>query len=318
MSPPTVSVILSVYNGERYLNESIDSVLNQQFGDFEFLIYDAGSTDNTAAIVESKKDTRIKFLRSTENQGLSLILNKLIATAKGKYIRLWSCDDIMKPHCLATEINFYKHNPELGFCYSNCDTIDERGRFIPPTEIDETPTIISPQLATQLMFYWGCLPASISAAMINKEVLEKTGGFDTSLFPSTDFDLWVRIAEKYSIGFIKQPLIILRYHRAQLSKSKKITLVIMKENRQIYERLLKRMPAELISYAREYHRRYVYVQYFHNLVSNFLRGHKDTALKIFAELRKYDRVLIIFWFWLFTLGGKRLNPHPKIKESADL
>jgi len=317
MSLPQVSVIMSVYNGERYLEESIDSVLNQQFGDFEFLIYDDGSRDNTAEIVNSKKDTRIKFLRSEVNQGLFPALNKLIAAAKGKYIRLWSYDDVMKPHCLATEIEFYEHNPQLGFCYCNRDEIDGQGRLMPPVETDATPAIVLPLLATQLMFYWGCLPGNISVVMIKKETLQEMGGFDSNFYQTADFDLWVRISEKYSIGCIREPLVLIRCHSEQFSRWKKMILVIMKENRQIYERLLKRMPPELISYARQYHRRYVYVQYFQCMVSNFLRGRLDTAAEIFLELRKYDRLFILFWFWLFTLGGRRrLNPDPKIKESA--
>lgn len=316
MSLPQVSVIMSVYNGERYLEESIDSVLNQQFGDFEFLIYDDGSTDNTARIVESKNDARIKFSRSSTNQGLFAALNKLIAQANGKYIRLWSYDDIMKPHCLATEIEFLEHHPELGFCYCFCDDIDEQNRFIPPTATDETPTLISPQLAVQLMFYWGCLPGNISTVTIKKKTIEEIGGFNNNFCQSADFDLWVRISEKYPIGRIREPLILLRRHRAQFSKWRKMILVIMRENCRIYKRLLERMPPELIPYARDYHRRYVYVQYFHCLVSNFCRGHLDTAIDIFAELRTYDNIIVLFLLWLFTLNNRIFSTRPKFKESA--
>ncbi len=319
MNPAQVSIIMSVYNGQRYIEESIDSVLNQQFGDFEFLIYDDGSTDNTAAIVGSKKDARIKFLRSEVNQGLFPALNKLITQAKGKYIRLWSHDDIMKPHCLATEIEFYEHNPQLGFCYTTHDSIDEQSKLLPPPEMDETPAIVSPLLATQLLFYWGCLPGNISTVMIKKETLLETGGFDSNFYQTADFDLWVRISEKYSIGCIREPLVLIRRHSGQFSRWKKMIPVIMREHRQIYERLLKRMPPELISYARQYHCRYVYVQYFQCLLNHFFRGDLGTAREILTQLRKYDHIFVIFWFWLCALGGRRrLNPYPKIKESADL
>jgi glycosyltransferase involved in cell wall biosynthesis len=314
MNPPQVSVVMSVYNGQRYLQDSLDSVLGQTFSDFEFLIYDDGSTDNTAEIIESRKDTRIRFFRAGTNQGLFPVLKKLIPEAKGKYIRLWSYDDIMKPNCLAAEVEFYERYPQVGFCYCGREDIDEEDRVIASHKKDATPSILSPQFATQLMFYWGSLPGNISTVIIKKETLEKVGGFNENLCQSADFDLWVRISEKYPVGFIAQPLILLRRHRAQFSRWKNMLLVNMKENRQIYETLIKRMPPELSAYAREYHRRCVYVQYFHYMVSSIARGHLDIAAGIFRELRRYERIPVLFWLWLSTLGGRIRRMQPKFIE----
>ena len=318
MNPPLVSVIMSVYNGQRYLEESLDSVLKQEFSDFEFLIFDDGSTDNTASIVQSKNDPRIKFFRAEQNQGLFPALNKLIAQAKGKYIRLWSYDDIMKPNCLASMVYFYEQNPQVGFCYCTRQPIDESGRIIPYHKEYKMPAIISPQIAAQIMFYYGSIAGNISTVMIKKEVLGEMQGFQDQLCQSADFDMWVRISEKYPIGFINERLIFLRNHSQQFSKWDNMILVTMKENRQIFERLLKRMPAELTFFARKYRRYCIYTQYFHYIVSSLARGRLKTAAGIFTELRKYDNIFLLFWLWLFTLGGRKFTPRPKFKQSFQI
>jgi len=311
---PTVSVIMSVYNGRRYLEESIDSVLKQQFGDFEFLIHDDGSTDNTAEIVQAKKDARIKFSRAEQNQGLFPILNKLIAQANGKYIRLWSYDDIMKPHCLAAMVEFYERRPEAGFCYCARDSIDASGKITPCEREEKTPTIISPEIAAQIMLYYGCIAGNISTVMIKKAILDEMQGFRDQLCQSADFDMWVRITEKYPIGFIRQPLIFLRTHPAQFSRWNKAILDMMKQNYPIYETLLKRMPAELTSYARQYLNRRLYVQYFRYMISSIAKGQLSTASAIFGELRKQKKTFYLFWLWLATLGGRIFMPRPKFND----
>lgn len=311
---PLVSVIMSVYNGQRYLEESIDSVLKQQFGDFEFLIYDDGSTDNTSGIVESKKDARIKFFRAGSNQGLFPVLNKLIAQSKGKYIRLWSYDDIMKPPCLAAMVEFYEQHPEIGFCYCARDSIDASGKITPCERDEKTPTVISPEIATQIMLYFGCIAGNISTAMIKKATLDEMQGFRDQLSQSADFDMWVRVSEKYPIGFIREPLIFLRSHPAQFSRWNKAVVDTMKGNYPIYETLLKRMPPELTSYARKYLNRRLYVQYFHYMISNLAKGQFSNACAILGELRKHKNIFSLFWLWLTTFGGRAFMPRPKFKD----
>ena len=113
---PLVSVIMPVYNGEKYLAEAIDSILVQTFTDFELLIVDDGSQDNSAEIIRSyeKRDSRIRFFQLERNVGSAAARNRGIASASGAYIALMDCDDVSLPKRLQKQVDFLQANPEIG------------------------------------------------------------------------------------------------------------------------------------------------------------------------------------------------------------
>ena len=118
---PKISVIMSVFNSEKYLKEAVDSILEQTFTDFEFIITDDCSTDSSLAILEeyAKKDNRIILLKNSENIGLTKNLNKMIDIAKGKYIARMDADDISLPKRFQIQYNFMEENSDIGVCGSN-------------------------------------------------------------------------------------------------------------------------------------------------------------------------------------------------------
>ena len=120
-----VTVLMPVYNGERYLREAIDSILDQSFRDFEFLILDDGSTDGTADIIRSYRDERIRFLANPERLRLSGALNRGMAEARGSFIARMDADDIARPHRLARQLAFLRRNPEVGIC-GTCSRSSDR------------------------------------------------------------------------------------------------------------------------------------------------------------------------------------------------
>ncbi len=124
-----ISVLMSVYNAEKYINETIKSVLNQSFTDFEFIIIDDGSTDGTKTIINQFKDDRIRYFYFS-NSGLAAALNKGLQRATGKYIARIDADDICYPNRLEVQYNFMEANPEYVLCGSSIDVIDEHGNFI--------------------------------------------------------------------------------------------------------------------------------------------------------------------------------------------
>src|SRR5262249_51144628 len=117
VSLPTISIVLPLYNGERHVAEAIQSVLSQTFGDFELLVCDDGSSDATASIAATFDDPRIRRMANARNLGLFPTLNRLVAEARGRYVRFWSQDDRMKPDCLAVEMAFWRAHPNLGLTY---------------------------------------------------------------------------------------------------------------------------------------------------------------------------------------------------------
>jgi glycosyltransferase involved in cell wall biosynthesis len=127
-SYPKVSVVMSVYNGEKYLCEAIDSILNQTFENFEFLIVNDGSTDRTLEILQSYRDPRIKVINNERNIGLTASLNKGLKIAKGEYVARMDADDVSFPHRLEQQKAFLDRNPRVAMVGSWAEVIDESGK----------------------------------------------------------------------------------------------------------------------------------------------------------------------------------------------
>lgn len=311
MQNPKISIVLPFWSGERYLNESIDSVLAQEYTDYEFLICDDASPDNSIRIVESKQDARIRFFKNNTNQGMFKTLNMLIRQSRAEFIRLWTHDDIMKPHCLKEEIEFYKNHPEIGFCYCACDIINEKGIVVMNAPEDKSPDIIPPELAAQIMFYHGTIAANFSTAMIKRDVLDYVGLFRGDMRVAGDFEMWVRISKKYPIGFIRQPLIYLRSHRGQFSYRKGMGVVFIREDQEIIPALIERLPPEIIPYAKVYSRWQQYTQYAHSMIRCFLSGDFKTGLNTYREIRKLDNPFLAIGLWLLTMNGRFFKKKPR-------
>src|SRR5882672_11542755 len=122
---PLVSVIMTVYNTEKYLTEAVNSILNQSLKDFEFIIIDDGSTDGSAQLLDSFLDPRIRIFKSSENLGLIVQSNKALGLARGKYIARMDSDDISLPTRLATQVAFLESHLEIGLCGTFLAYFDE-------------------------------------------------------------------------------------------------------------------------------------------------------------------------------------------------
>ncbi len=127
---PKVSVIMSVYNGDKYLREAIESILNQTFTDFEFIIVNDGSTDNSLEIIESYDDERIKTINNKKNIGLTKSLNKALKFAKGKYIARQDADDVSLPNRFEKQVEYLDSHPEVALVGTSVYLIDENGKII--------------------------------------------------------------------------------------------------------------------------------------------------------------------------------------------
>jgi len=130
MVEPKVTVLMPVYNGERYLNEAVDSILGQTFTDFEFLIIDDASTDKTPEILRSYDDPRIRVVTNEENLGLSKSLNKGLALARGEFIARMDADDVSYPYRLQVQHEFMTQHPGAGVIGSWAEYIDRKGEIV--------------------------------------------------------------------------------------------------------------------------------------------------------------------------------------------
>lgn len=235
-----IAVILPVYNGGVLLKKAITSVLEQDEHDFEFLICDDCSTDDSVELIKElvKADLRVKVYQNEQNLGLFKTLNKLMHLTIAPIIHLWSQDDVMKPNCLGTTLQFHHQYPEIGMSYSGRDLIDENGDLISTYPDDETPTIINKELYAKISSYWGCMAGNIANVTLNKSAFLQVGDFNEEMKVSGDFEYWTRIADNYPIGFNKTANIFLRIHPAQLSHQYSSIAHRIKEDIAIMQMLL--------------------------------------------------------------------------------
>ena len=198
MTEALVSVVMPVYNGAKYLNESIDSILQQTFSDFEFIIINDGSTDNSLEIIKSYNDERIVLINQ-ENQGVATSLNNGIKIAKGEYIARMDADDISYDDRFRIQVNFLKNNPDVIIVGSNADVIDKDGNFVYTTN----KPLVNVSLKNKLSLDSPFIHPSV---MMGEKVLAKAG-----LYPNTpiaqDLFLFNRMSNFGNYANIRMPLI---------------------------------------------------------------------------------------------------------------
>jgi glycosyltransferase involved in cell wall biosynthesis len=283
-----VSVILPVYNGIKYLKQSVESVLEQTEINFEFLILDDYSTDSSLKYLESLNDTRIKLYRNEKNKGLFWNLNFLIGESKSNLIKLWAQDDIMYSHCLRSFVTFHMKYPQIGFSYSGRTIINDLGNEKIFSKIDYTPEIISTDLHARIAFFTGSIAGNIANVCINKSALNVVGLFNEEMRISADFDMWVRLAEIFETGFIKDALIYLRDHNEQLSRNEKLYILHVQEDMSIYRYLLNYVPENIKLEGRNLLRNNKFVFYYTLMVKTFLKGNLKLGRLYYKELASAD------------------------------
>jgi glycosyltransferase involved in cell wall biosynthesis len=209
------SVCIPTYNGASYIGEAISSVLDQTLSDFELIIVDDCSSDNTEAIVKSFTDKRIKYFKNSTRLGLVGNWNRCIELSNEPYLCIFHQDDVMMPDNLAEKIKILVENPGVGLVYSDVLQIDTAGELIgegwpakPPLEQQG----ICPGLEflrTQLL---GPNTVSCPGVVVRKECYEKLGGFEARLPFTADWEMWLRLAVFYDVAYLAKSLIKYRWH----------------------------------------------------------------------------------------------------------
>lgn len=198
MNQPKVSVIMSVYNGEKYLREAVDSILAQTFTDFEFIIINDGSTDKTKEILSSYDDERIVVI-DQQNVGLTKSLNRGIKMAKGEYIARMDADDISLPERLEKQVRFLDHNRDIVLVGTSPICINENGKAIETGNVSTASDEIKKNLLNGNQFTHG-------SVMFRKSCIEAVGFYREEFDVAQDYDLWLRISEVFGVGNIEEPL----------------------------------------------------------------------------------------------------------------
>lgn len=213
---PVISVVMSVYNSEQYLEEAIESILNQTLSNFEFIIVNDGSTDNSISIIKSymETDNRIVMI-DRKNKGLPYSLNEGVAKAKGEYIARMDADDKAFKNRLEHQLNYMLANADIDLSYFDTVFIDKNSKIVCPSW---RPKKVEKVLSCLKEHNFIPHPT----VMFKKSVFENVGGYDESFRTGQDLNLWLRMKEeKYNFGYIDKALLYYRLNptsvRAYLS-----------------------------------------------------------------------------------------------------
>jgi glycosyltransferase involved in cell wall biosynthesis len=198
IASPRVTILMTVYNEERYVGAAVRSILGQTFADFELLVIDDGSTDGSRSVVESFDDPRVRVV-SRENRGLTASLNEGLQLARGEYVARQDADDESLPTRLEREVALLDADPRVGLVGTNYTIVDEHGTAQVTTSVFTHPDDLAVAEIISNQYGHG-------SVMFRKRVIDEVGGYDASVGHVEDYDLFVRIGRVARLANIAEPL----------------------------------------------------------------------------------------------------------------
>ena len=209
---PLVSVVMPAYNARRTIAESIESVRAQTYGRWELIVVDDGSSDATGAFVRERFDDPRITVAEQANAGVAAARNTGIAKAKGDLVAFLDSDDLWLPRKLEAQVAVFLRDPALGLCWTARKVLRDRPEDAVTVEEEIPPGEIDAALLRGNFI-------ALVTVMVRREALETAGLFDTGLFGTEDWDLWIRIGRRYATAYLAQPLALYRDHEGGISKN---------------------------------------------------------------------------------------------------
>jgi glycosyltransferase involved in cell wall biosynthesis len=202
--PKLISIVLPVYNGARFLRQSIDSCLQQTYRNIELVVVDDGSVDDSVDIVKSYDDDRIKLIRHQTNRKLPAALNTGFEHTSGVYLTWTSHDNYYAPTAIAEMVNFLEENPRIHFVFTDDYYVDEADQFLGVVKRGPIE-----RLAAE-----SCLGGGF---LYTRTVYEKVGPYNERVFLAEDYDYWLRVSAYFTLGHLGRPLYYYRQHPESLT-----------------------------------------------------------------------------------------------------
>ena len=234
-----VSVVIPVYNQDRYVAAAIDSVLAQTFRDFEVVVVDDGSTDSTPAVL-ARYASRIRVIRQ-RNRGGAAALNTGIRAARGEWIAWLSSDDLWEPAKLERQVEVLHREPRVGMVYTDYVYVDADGRLLSRESFPAPPT----RRKVLLRLIRRCF-INGSSTLIRRAVFDAVGWYDEGDRLAPDWDMWFRIAAAFDIAQVPEPLVRYRIHGEQTSSKRDL---MDRASKRVASRAVRRMGPVLGSLA---------------------------------------------------------------------
>jgi glycosyltransferase involved in cell wall biosynthesis len=235
---PTVSVVITAYNEEQYIGAALDSVVRQTWSDWEVVVVDDGSTDDTKAVVQRYSDP-VRYVYQ-ENRGQPPARNRGIRAARGEYIAFLDADDLWHPEKLARQMSRLKANPSAKWCYSDAFFFESASGQVLHA-VSQRQSLQEGDIFQALLLGNFILSPT---PVVHHEVFEAVGHFneDPALRNGEDWAMWLRIAERYPVECVFEPLAFIRQHQARMSQGVDLSYAL-NSRLSILESALARHPA---------------------------------------------------------------------------
>jgi glycosyltransferase involved in cell wall biosynthesis len=234
---PKISVIIPTYNRVHLIGKAIKSVLNQTYQDFEIIVVDDGSTDNTEEVVKSFTDIKIHYICHKHNRGASAARNTGIKVSRGEYIAFLDSDDEWLPEKLDKQMKrFNNESSEVGVVYTGDYYIDEKDKKVKKVHIPRKEGYIYEELLA------GNYIGTPSALLVKKECFTKAGLFDEDLPACEDYDMWFRIAKYYKFRYVNDLLVICLIHNNQMTGNSELMIEGIKRIQTKYSKEFRKRP----------------------------------------------------------------------------
>lgn len=285
-----VSVIIPTYNRSELLKKAIESLENQSHQNFEIIIIDDCSTDDTAEVVRGMDDERIIYLRHDTNKGGSEARNTGIKQATGSFIGFLDSDDQWLPDKLERQLKQFEGQPDVGVVYTGVQVVDEHNQ---PTRkiVPAYKGGILPKL-----FESNCIDTT-SSVLVKSEVLDQVQGFDASLPSCQDWDLYIRLAQVTKFDFVKESLVLFYHHSGErITTNKKSVLTGHMSIFEKYKGLAKKQPKSTFH-------RFTLTIWKVIFRTAIISGNKETvrlSRNVLAEGFKDDRISLKFLFYYLS------------------
>ncbi|MCB1787858.1 MAG: glycosyltransferase family 2 protein [Gammaproteobacteria bacterium] len=213
---PTISVVMPVYNEERYLESAVQSILDQTFGDFELIVVDDCSGDTTQAQLErlAAGDPRVRIQRNPRNMGATASINRGLDQARGEFIARMDADDIALPERLDAQVRVMRERPEVVLCGAATIRVDSNGNRLALGEWPVDPVVLA---------WYGIFRPVVAhpTAMYRRSLIDRGLRYDEDLHTAQDFGFWSKLVEHGSVAMIATPLLLYREHSGSVSATKR-------------------------------------------------------------------------------------------------
>lgn len=201
-----ICVCIPVYNGAQYIGTTIESVLNQSYKEFELLIVDNHSTDQTVEVVKQFQDPRIRLVQNDRNYGMFENWNICLRTARGKYIQMLCADDFLETDCLKKKVSILEKNPDAVLVFSASNVVDAQGKILMRRRPFHGDFICDGKRMAKRSFRSGNVYGEPSNVLFCRKTSRQTGEFNHRLFYTSDWDYWLRLSMEGKVAYMDEYL----------------------------------------------------------------------------------------------------------------